>query len=103
MQKLVQERMKMLKDLPQLLGPVSVKVSEVHTGAWRYRRPVIRRDDCVGCGICVEYCPCGAVDREGSSVHIDLTYCKGCGICTVECPRKAIHFLLESECRKGAD
>ena len=41
MQKLVQQRMKMLETLPKILGPVSVKISDVHTGAWRYRRTPI--------------------------------------------------------------
>lgn len=100
MQKLVQQRMKMLETLPRILGPVSVKVSDVHTGVWRYRRPVIRAGDCVLCGICAEYCPCGVVEKQADKMVIDYTYCKGCGICTVECPKKAIDFLLESECEK---
>lgn len=100
MQKLVQQRMKMLETLPEILGPVSVKVSDVHTGAWRYRRPVIRMNDCVLCGICAEYCPCGVIEKEGDRMAIDYTYCKGCGICTVECPKKAIDFVLEADCEK---
>ena len=54
MQKLVQQRMKMLEDLPTIIGPVSVKLSDVHTGAWRYRRPVINADKCILCGICAD-------------------------------------------------
>ena len=100
MQKLVQQRMKMLETLPEILGPVSVKVSDVHTGAWRYRRPVIRKDDCVLCGICAEFCPCGVIEKEDGRMTVDYTYCKGCGICTVECPKKAIDFVLESDCAK---
>ena len=97
MQKLVQQRTKMLETLPKIVGPVSVKVSDVHTGAWRYRRPVIRYDDCIRCGICAEYCPCGVIEKQDNKMIIDYTYCKGCGICTVECPKKAIDFLLESD------
>ena len=63
MQKLVQQRTEMLKSMPKLLGPISVKVSDVHTGAWRYRRPVVRDNDCVRCGICAEYCPCGVIEN----------------------------------------
>lgn len=100
MQKLVQQRMKMLETLPEILGPVSVKVSDVHTGTWRYRRPVIREADCVLCGVCAEYCPCGVIEKEEGRMVIDYTYCKGCGICTVECAKKAIDFVLEADCGK---
>ena len=99
MQKLVQQRMKMLETMERVIGPVSVKVSDVHTGVWRYRRPVIRHDDCIKCGICAEYCPCGVIEKD-EKMEIDYTYCKGCGICTVECPKKAIDFILESEFTK---
>ncbi len=100
MQKLVQQRMKMLEGMPQLIGPMSVKISDVPTGTWRYHRPVIRHDDCVKCGICAEYCPCGVIEKIDNKMVIDYTYCKGCGICTAECPRKAIDFVLEADCVK---
>lgn len=101
MQELVRQRMKQLETMPELIGPVSVKISDVHTGAWRQRRPVVRAADCVACGICAEYCPCGAVERRDEGVIIDYDYCKGCGICTVECPKKAIDFILEAEWKEG--
>ena len=100
MQKLVQQRMKMLETLPKILGPVSVKISDVHTGAWRYRRPVNIDDTCIHCGICAEYCPCGVIEKQSDKMVINYTYCKGCGICTVECPKKAIDFVLEADCEK---
>ena len=99
MQKLVQQRTEMLKSMPKLLGPISVKVSD----AWRYRRPVVRDNDCVRCGICAEYCPCGVIENTNDKVVIDYTYCKGCGICTVECPKKAIDFVLESDCERECE
>ena len=70
MQKLVQQRTKMLETLPEIIGPVSVKVSDVHTGAWRYRRPVIRDEDCVRCGICATYCPCGVIEKTDDGMVI---------------------------------
>ena len=76
MQKLVQQRMKMLEGMPRLIGPMSVKISDVPTGTWRYHRPVIRHDDCVKCGICAEYCPCGVIEKIDNKMVIDYTYCK---------------------------
>ena len=99
MHPLVQRHMKQLEGLPPLVGPVSVKLADVHTGAWRYHRPVIRPGECVLCGICADYCPCGVIQRQGERMEIDYTYCKGCGICVQECPRRAIDFLLEAGCK----
>lgn len=100
MQKLVQLHTEMLKKSPRFIGPYSMKISDVHTGAWRYRRPVIREQDCIKCGICADFCPCGVIEKQAGRMVIDYTYCKGCGICTVECPKKAIDFLLEADCAK---
>lgn len=102
MQELVLQRTKMLETMERVIGPVSVKVSDVQTGVWRYRRPIIRHDDCIRCGICAEYCPCGVIEKA-EKMEIDYTYCKGCGICTVECPKKAIDFVLESDFVKEAE
>lgn len=103
MQKLVQQRLKDLETWPRLVGPMSVKISDIPTGTWRYKRPVIRHDVCVRCGICAEYCPCGVIEKVDGKMVIDYTYCKGCGICTTECPKKAIDFVLETECGKEAE
>lgn len=100
MQKLVQQRMKMLETLPKILGPVSVKISDVHTGAWRYRRPVIIDDTCIHCGICAEYCPCGVIEKQSGQNGHQLYLLQRVGICTVECPKKAIDFVLEADCEK---
>lgn len=100
MQELVKQRMKTLENHSKLVGPYSIKISDVKTGAWRYRRPVIRQEGCILCGICADYCPCGVVEKQEGKMVIDYTYCKGCGICTVECPKKTIDFVLESDCKE---
>lgn len=50
--------------------------------------------DCFECGNCQNYCPDAAihVDEEGR-LRIDYDYCKGCGICVQECPCSAVDFL----------
>ncbi|WP_152053788.1 2-oxoacid:acceptor oxidoreductase family protein [Tautonia marina] len=69
-----------------------------NTGAWRLERPVIDRDRCTRCGLCLIRCPDGAIswDEEGLPV-IDEQHCKGCLICRQICP---IHGIgLEEEAR----
>lgn len=62
------------------------------TGSWRVFKPVVDKEKCNACGLCVTFCPDAVI---GEDLDIDLTYCKGCGICANECPKKAI--LMERE------
>lgn len=50
--------------------------------------------DCFECGNCQNYCPDAAihVDEDGR-LRIDYDYCKGCGICVQECPCGAVDFI----------
>ena len=44
---------------------------------------------CLGCGMCVQSCPRGAVTLNDYA-EIDQTRCNGCGICADNCARGAI-------------
>lgn len=68
-----------------------------HTGWWRVERPVIDRDVCTRCGVCLVVCPDGAIalDAEGYPV-IDYDHCKGCMICRQRCPLRAIELERET-------
>lgn len=69
------------------------------TGSWRVFRPVMNKEKCVNCGLCLAYCPVGAVVGDGEKTYgITYDYCKGCGICAAECPRKAIEMKPEGAC-----
>ncbi|MDX1666646.1 MAG: 2-oxoacid:acceptor oxidoreductase family protein [Saprospiraceae bacterium] len=50
---------------------------------------------CYRCGNCYNFCPDAAVlVDEAGRIRIDYEYCKGCGICVEECPCSAIEFEL---------
>lgn len=56
-------------------------------------RPVIDKDECSGCGICVDSCPNGVLDLvDEISVVVNEEECTGCGTCVEECPMGAIEI-----------
>lgn len=66
------------------------------TASWRVHRPVMDKETCIECGICLTLCPVNAiVGTAEKKYQITYDYCKGCGICANECPRKAIVMTLE--------
>jgi len=73
---------------------------QVRTGLWRVFRPVIKHDHCTRCGICVAYCPDGAIgtDNDGWPV-VDYDHCKGCMVCVVQCPTHTIAAITETAAR----
>jgi len=66
------------------------------TASWRVVRPVMDKQKCNECGICLTLCPVNSILRDNERKYY-TTYeqCKGCGICAVECPKKAIDMVKE--------
>ncbi len=50
----------------------------------------INKDLCVGCGICLDNCPRGAVSINQRLAVIDQSLCSQCGTCAAVCPRGAV-------------
>ena len=71
----------------------------LNTGDWRTERPVVDKEKCNACGICVTFCPPQCMIDDEDTIHYkaNLLFCKGCGVCAKECPKKAIMMIPEGE------
>lgn len=83
-----------------MFGPLISKAGSSRnnkTGSWRVElRPKFKREACIGCKICVQYCPEGCITgAKKEDLTPDMAYCKGCGICAVVCPKKDIEMIKE--------
>ena len=58
-------------------------------GLW-VNRPVIRTNDCIGCGKCAESCPPSTIQVKDGKAVIDYSACISCFCCHEMCPVKAI-------------
>ncbi len=83
------------------------------TGNWRYMKPEVDKEKCIGCATCVGFCPEASIEVEkkparnaslasaslrsdAGGAEIDFEYCKGCGVCATVCPVKAIRMVSSS-------
>ncbi len=52
--------------------------------------PWVEKNECTGCGICVEECPVDTIHLENDLAEIDMDNCIRCGKCHDVCPEKAV-------------
>lgn len=52
--------------------------------------PFVKNEMCIGCGICVQECPSGAIRMADGVALIDQAKCTKCGKCVDVCPQQAI-------------
>lgn len=52
---------------------------------------VVNKEECVGCGTCVEECPEEAISMDDQEIAtVDAEKCTECGTCVEACPSEAI-------------
>lgn len=57
--------------------------------------PWIEKDDCIGCGLCVDECPTDSISMEDEKAEIDMDHCIRCGKCHDICPQDAVRHDSE--------
>ncbi len=50
----------------------------------------VDKTKCVGCGICVDFCPVNAIAISNRKAFVDKTKCTDCGFCIDKCPKGAL-------------
>ncbi|MCL1974870.1 MAG: glycyl-radical enzyme activating protein [Firmicutes bacterium] len=48
---------------------------------------------CLGCGDCINVCPCSALRLNNDSIDINENICEHCGVCAALCPSLALELL----------
>lgn len=59
--------------------------------------PVIDKETCIGCGICVENCPCDVIHMVTGEDIPEVTYpdeCWHCNACVLDCGAEAIRLRV---------
>jgi len=80
-------------DLHLLLSPQIKERHDFLSG----HEAIIRQEDCLRCGLCMNHCRFDAVKLKRNSANnthffIDSVACEGCGVCVRFCPEQAIDF-----------
>ena len=54
----------------------------------------MRKDLCLGCGMCAQSCPRGAISLPWGQAEINQNRCDSCRLCLQVCPQGAIVELI---------
>ncbi|MBN1384215.1 MAG: DUF362 domain-containing protein [Elusimicrobia bacterium] len=53
-------------------------------------KPSINIEACIGCGICIKWCPAGALRLSNKKITLNKDICIGCGECILSCEQRVI-------------
>ena len=92
-------RAKGIGDYNRLHGPAPALQNAMYTAYahGRSTRPFVVTDHCIGCGLCQEICPCGAILISGGKPAWVKPKCVQCLGCLHRCPAQAIHWKKPDE------
>jgi electron transport complex protein RnfB len=68
-----------------------------HSVAASSYRPVVDRDACTGCEVCVERCQVKAIAVSDGVAVVNHGRCIGCGLCVTGCPPEAVRLERRPE------
>ena len=61
-----------------------------------FEMPLVDKEKCNGCGLCISVCSCGALVMVNNIVTvIEIEECGWCGLCEAICPTGAISCPFE--------
>lgn len=87
-----------------ILTPEGIIAEKINKKEWK--KPVIDKNLCAGCSLCIEKCPAQCLGLTGPAFHGDIRTvaalvhpenCIGCGLCSNACPISAITMALDSQ------
>jgi ferredoxin len=87
-----------LQELKTRAGEIQVRldflekrIKEIRKGppATSQWKAFVDAQKCVGCGICQDVCPAGAITVD-EYARVEKQICIGCGHCVQECPQQAL-------------
>ncbi len=85
----IQELKERAQNIESRLLYLDRKIGDIESGPTLALKAYVDSDICVGCGICQDACPTGAISVV-EVARIDPRRCTGCGGCVEQCPRGAI-------------
>lgn len=77
-------------DVEEPNGHLFLKPKELTTDFVYNKIPVVDKNRCTGCRVCVDFCKFNALAYIGGKVKVFEDICHSCGGCQLFCPEKAI-------------
>lgn len=71
-------------------GSLISKITGTVIGMALRSKPIVKKDECVGCGVCAGICPAHAIEIKKKLPQIDRAKCICCFCCQEFCPKGAM-------------